>query len=131
MNNKAVKEKILASIVIAEGKGFTLITDDWGSDTMKCACAIGCVYVAVDVNISNNENMAAEILGVSDKWITSFTDGFDGNGVPTGAHEPEAWNIGREIRLSTNPLTYDEFVYQMDDEFDAAYRARGKTDESA
>jgi hypothetical protein len=116
MNNKKIKEKIISSIGKAEDKGFTLITDDWGSVSAKCACAIGCVLVVEGKPINSTITVAAQILGVSDEWITSFTDGFDGNGKAEGAYDPEAWTLGETVRKETNPIPFDRFADQMDED---------------
>lgn len=110
MNNKSIKEKIIASIIKAQKEGFTLVTEYWGSSDKKCACAIGCVYVAEGDAISDDAKDAAQLLGVSDRWIISFIDGFDSNGAASSSHEPEAWMMGQEIKQTNCPITYGEFM---------------------
>lgn len=111
--NKQIKKKILDSISKAESKGYTLITDDWGSGKEKCACPISCVLVANDQPISIQLDDAARILGVSQNWIQSFADGFDGNGNAKMAHEPDAWSLGEEIRKETKPIPYSTFIDEL------------------
>lgn len=115
MNNQQRKEKILADIAAAREQGYTLIQDGWGSEEEKCACALGCINVAGGINPDEEEDGgAAIVLGVDQKWIYSFIDGFDDNGNAEGASIPEAWKLGADIRKETNPISYGEFVNQMD-----------------
>lgn len=115
MNNQQRKEKILADIAAAKEKGYTLVQEEWGSNMQQCACALGCVNLANGVDPDEEEQGgAAAVLGVDQNWINSFIDGFDDNGNAKGAHVPEAWQLGADIRKETKPITYYEFVNQMD-----------------
>src|SRR5271166_1683897 len=104
-SNMDIKNKILESIKYATDElGYTLISEDWGTATHKCACPMGCVLLqdnpkdVVRIEDSqDNETSAAEILGVDLKWITSFIDGYDGNGSAGGSEAPEAWKMGDSI----------------------------------
>lgn len=115
MNNTDLKSKILTAIEFAEGKGYTLITDEWGDEKMKCACALGCVAVANGLNITEDTTDMSRILEVSDDWIISFVDGFDNNGIADGAADPKAWKMGQEIREHTNPMGYITFIDSMEE----------------
>lgn len=115
MNNNQRKEKILADIATAREQGYTLIQDDWGLKIQSCACALGCVNVANGTRPDDQEyGGVAEVLGVDQKWLYSFMDGFDDNGNADGASTPEAWQLGADIRKETNPISYAEFVDKMD-----------------
>ena len=61
MNNQDIKQRILTSIEKAREEGYTLIQGDWGDERMKCACAIGCVYVAANQHIDSNYEDAADL----------------------------------------------------------------------
>jgi len=114
MNNQQLKAKILADIAAAKEKGYVVVIHDWGSNLHKCACALGCV--AVSRGLSPEEGDMAEILEVSQEWVSSFIDGFDNNGYAAGALDPEAWKIGEEVRQETQPIPYDDFMNQKMDE---------------
>ena len=115
MNNQQRKEKILADIAAAREKGYTLIQDGWGSERERCACALGCINVAGGLDPNEEEDGGvANILMVDQHWINSFIDGFDNNGSARGAIVPEAWQLGSDVRRETNPISYGEFVDQMD-----------------
>lgn len=63
-----LKDQIVSNIKLAQEKGITLITNDWGDDPTKCACALGCVLIANEYMIAedpeDNAQVAAELLGV-------------------------------------------------------------------
>jgi hypothetical protein len=113
MNNQDIKQRILTSIEKAREEGYTLIQGDWGDERMKCACAIGCVYVAANQHIDSNYEDAADLLGVDEGWISSFTNGFDMIGEAAAARDPQAWNLGDELRILTKPIDYEAFVDKM------------------
>jgi hypothetical protein len=110
-NNDQLKQKILNSIAIAQQKGYTLVMGDWGSDSSKSACALGCVAVANNIKIADMFGMVITNLlgGVSEDWILSFMDGFDDNGILFGSLDPEAWELGAEIREHLKPIGYKQF----------------------
>jgi len=111
---KDIKKKILNSIKYArEELGFTLVSEDWGNLEHKCACALGCVLVQDDPKNADrlgSSTLAAAsvalILDVSDKWVDSFMEGFDGNGNADQTVEPEAWEMGSAIAKETKPIVY-------------------------
>lgn len=110
MNNKEIKARIINSIAIAEGKGFTLINGEWGSEVRKCACPISCVLVAEGKRITEFAGDLAQLFSVSENWIISFVDGFDGNGTSMMAHDSDAWKLGEEIRHSTKAINYEDYI---------------------
>jgi hypothetical protein len=114
MNNIDLKHKILMAIEAAEDKGYTLITDEWGDDTMRCVCALGCVAVADGIKITDEVDITANLLGVSEDWVISFTDGFDNNGIAEGSLDPKAWKLGQEIREHAKPMGYMTFIESME-----------------
>jgi len=114
-NKKNIKQSILDSIEFARQElKYVLVSDEWGSDSRKCACALGCV-IAKD----NPDNLFSDgdfcyqkiqtILGVDEDWVGSFTEGFDGNGYSEGSKVPEAWDLGREIAKETKPIEYHKW----------------------
>jgi hypothetical protein len=110
---KDIKQKILDSITYAREKmGFTLISEDWGDASHKCACAMGCVLLkdnpkdTVRIEAKENTVSAAEILGVTEKWIDCFCEGFDGNGQADASQLPDAWTLGEEVAKETKPIAY-------------------------
>lgn len=111
MSNQSIKKDILTSIKKAQEMGYTLICEDWGNDTNKCACAIGCLFVVEGKNPNEGDPyQAANILDVSEDWIASFIDGFDANGIAIGASNPEAWKLGAEMRKELKPIPLDKFA---------------------
>ena len=111
MNNQQIKAKILEDIEAAQKQGFTLITGEWGDYDSRCSCPLGCV------NLVNGTSPEAtfdggvrSILEVNDKWLQSFIDGYDGNGRAKSAEEPEAWQMGSEIKEQLHPMSYEEYI---------------------
>jgi hypothetical protein len=121
-----IKQKILDSIKWAqENLGFTLISEDWGDTTKMCTCAMGCVLLKnnpQDMVIieSKGENVAeaAEILGVNEKWVSSFIDGFDGNGTANSSENPGAFALGEQVAKETNPISHGEFLDSLKEDND-------------
>lgn len=115
-----LKERIVSGIKYATEKlGVKLVTEEWGStksnvpDKFDCACALGCMILAKDGNLSeddtdHNERVAADLLGVDNDWVTGFISGFDGGTLDDGS--AEAYEIGKQIR--------NEFVVPESDEDD-------------
>src|ERR1700679_3678427 len=101
----SIRETILNSIkYVRETIGYTLISEEWGSSNSKCACAIGCVLIQNDpkqINFTDLAARASKILNVSEIWVDSFIDGFDGIGKAECASVPEAWNMGYSIATET------------------------------
>jgi hypothetical protein len=118
-----IKQKIIDSIKWAQDNlNFTLVSDDWGTVNNKCTCAMGCVLLKNDPKdlviieyLRDTGRKAAEILGVSEVWVESFTDGFDGNGRSDTASEPKAFLLGAEIAAETFPIPYVDFLESLDD----------------
>jgi hypothetical protein len=111
---KEIKQQILDSIkFVREEKGFTLISEDWGDPSHKCACAMGCVLIKGEsktaLGSSDSAASAAELLGVSEKWVDSFIEGFDDHGSPPESSIPAAWSLGREIAEETKPIEYHKW----------------------
>jgi hypothetical protein len=111
---KNLKKKILDSIKYArEELDFALISEEWGNAEHKCTCAMGCVLLKDNpkdtVRIEADKERcaaAAEILGVDEKWVDCFIEGFDGNGTAEQSANPEAWEMGWAIAKETNPIVY-------------------------
>jgi hypothetical protein len=111
---KDVKKKILESIAYTREKlGFTLVSEDWGSASHKCACALGCVLLkdnpkdTVRIEDDKDRHIAiTEILEVNDAWVDSFISGFDGNGISKDSPDSEAWELGFAIATETKPIAY-------------------------
>ena len=111
----SIKDKIVEAIKVATDKlGVKLVAEEWGTasnDKFSCACALGCMILANDRNLSeedtdHNERVAAEILGVDNRWVTGFIYGFDGSALDEG--DQEAFQIGKEIRNEFNLEAKDE-----------------------
>ena len=108
---------ILDSIAFVRKElGFTLVSEDWGSATHKCACALSCVLLKDDpkdtVRVESGREAylkAAELLGTDEDWVDSFIDGFDSNGTAAGASDDEAWELGFEIAKATKPIPYHKW----------------------
>lgn len=123
-----IKEKIVSGIKYATEKlGVKLVTEEWGStkgnapDKFGFACALGCMILAKDKNLSEddtdyNERVAAELLGVDNDWVTGFISGFDGGSLDDGSYE--AFQIGQEIRNEFNLNSPEEDEDEDSDEED-------------
>jgi len=113
-----LKDKIISNIKYAQERGFTLISDDWGGESSKCACALGCVLIANEQMVSNdpedNALTAAALLGTSEDWINNFLNGFDGKQIHISTRHQDAWKLGLEIRNETKPFSYSEHMINMD-----------------
>lgn len=113
-----IKQVILDSIKwTRETLGWTLISEDWGTANNKCTCAMGCVLLkhnpedtVIIEEERENATVAAELLEVSELWVDSFIDGFDGNGTAAMCKVPEAWDLGWEIAKETKPLAHGKFL---------------------
>lgn len=75
---KAV-DKISKAIEHAKKElGYSLVSEDWGNEKEKCACALGCLLVSNKVKLgSMNEESVIELLDVSQHWVEAFISGFD------------------------------------------------------
>jgi hypothetical protein len=118
--SKDIKKKILGAIAQVQAKGYTLVCEDWGDPFHECACPMAAVILTDDPDkfmASPNENVAtaAKILGVTEKWIDCFIEGFDGNGVADQSAVPEAWKIGSEVAKETKPIAYHLWDGMPDD----------------
>lgn len=112
-----LKDKIVSYIKRAqEDFGITLVAEDWGSKPTKCACPLGCVLLANDIDITNdseqNGSEAADLLGVSEKWVESFIYGFDAEHVQP--INQEAYQLGLNIRAEFNPTSHTDYVNSLD-----------------
>lgn len=114
----SIKQQILDSINNATNKlGWSLITEEWGNETLKCACALGCVLInenpsELDIFSSETEENVAEtakILGVTELWVKSFIQGFDDGPVVEDFGCPDAYRMGKEIRDETISVPYYDF----------------------
>src|SRR5690349_16427551 len=73
----------------------------------KCLCPL----TTLNPKKISDAKSAAEYLGVSERWINSFTNAVDGSGAANG--EPEAFQLGQYFRLKYNfPMYFD--IYQGD-----------------
>jgi hypothetical protein len=121
-----IKQTILDSIKwTTETLGFTLVSEDWGNATHQCTCAMGCVLLKNDpkdvVLIEEereNSKKAAELLGVTEEWIDSFIDGFDGNGTAEMCKIPESWTMGYAVSKETAPVVYTDYLESLEEEDD-------------
>ena len=80
--NKEIISKISEAIRFAKDEqNFILISEDWGAEKLKCACAIGCLLLKNKKSFGSDsdkaEEVAAELLGVDSKWVDAFINGFD------------------------------------------------------
>ncbi len=111
---KDIKKRILDSIkYVREELGYTLVSEDWGSANHKCTCAMGCVLLKDDpkdvVRIEADKERcaaAAELLGVEERWVDAFIEGFDNSGTAVDSSNEEAWKLGNEIAKETKPIVY-------------------------
>lgn len=113
-----IKEKIVSSINAVKTQGITLVTEDWGSKSTKCACALGCVLLANNQPVSDdkeiNANVVSEILGVTEGWVDSFIQGFDANPILDPEDQTEAFLLGYSIRNETSPIPHADYVSSLD-----------------
>ena len=122
-----IKQLILDSIKwTVNTLGWTLISDDWGNANDKCTCAMGCVLlkdnpqdVVIIEEERENASKVAELLGVSELWVDSFINGFDGNRTFESSKLPEAWAMGAELAKETKPITHFNFLEaKMEEDYD-------------
>lgn len=119
--SKDIKKKILDAVVhVRKNMGFTLISEDWGDASHKCACPMSCIILKSDADgmvasPAENATKAAQLLGVPEKWVDCFIEGFDGNGTADGSAVPEAWTIGNEVAKETKPIAYHLWDGESDD----------------
>jgi hypothetical protein len=109
--SKDVKKKILDAVAQARAKGYTLVCDDWGDPFHECACPMAAVILMDDpdkymASPCENVTTVAKILGVDEKWVDCFIEGFDCNGTADQSQVPEAWKIGNEVSKETKPIAY-------------------------
>jgi len=107
--------------------GYTIISEDWGNEEEKCACALGCLLLSNNLKLgSKNEDSAAELLKVNDMWITAFISGFDDTpwllsysltenqkddmSDVDKAELEAAYDGGRTLRNKFKPCPYGEFA---------------------
>lgn len=117
------KQKIMDSIEwVKKNTDFTLVSEDWGNSGSRCTCAMGCVLLKdnpQDVVIIEEERensvKAAEVLGVTEKWVNCFIEGFDGNGYAAGSELPEAWKMGAEVAEETKPMLYSAYIESLEE----------------
>lgn len=119
-NQNDLKIKILDSIRwVRENLNYTLVSEDWGNKEKQCACAMGCVLIQDDpedllqLKVGSKAHQAAKIIGVEEKWIDSFTEGFDDTGRAFESKVPEAWEIGMSIAQETKPIRYSDFANEV------------------
>lgn len=112
-----LRDKIISNIKSAQEKGITLVTDSWGSKNTKCACPLGCVLIANEQIISNDEEdnaeTVAELLDVSEEWVDSFISGFDATPSNADTDNDEAWQLGFIIRSETNLTNHTDYVNSL------------------
>lgn len=114
------KQKIIDGIKAANDKGYHLICGDWGNPKQSCACALGCLIAPENKNIDVKKPIPdpalkiMEVLGVSESWVSSFIEGFDGYGVNTFAKEPGAYDLGKELRGIYKPVDYEAYCQSYD-----------------
>lgn len=125
--NQTIK-KIEEGIVFAKEKGYFLVSENWGDDKRKCACALGCLLVKNNVRLDEeyNDTNAMNLLDVNDRWLSAFIAGFDNTpwdlNISLTPSEKENINdterqylkevnaAGEALRMKFEPLQYDEFV---------------------
>ena len=107
--------------------GYTLVSEDWGNEEEKCTCALGCLLLSNNLKLgSKNEDSAADLLKVNDKWITAFISGFDETpwNLKHSLTEDqkdnmsdkekksleEAYAGGKTLRNKFKPCPYDQFT---------------------
>lgn len=112
-----IKQKITDSIKEARRNGIVLVSEDWGSKSLGCACPLGCLFIQNEIPIEDHDDnikKAAELLETDPEWIDNFYHGFDGMS-PTyistnNSSYIEAYHLGAELREQFEPLTYDDFM---------------------
>jgi len=112
-----IEQTIRQGVEKAKQNGFTLVHQDWGSLTHKCACPMGCVILQADPTNDILEDapqasiVAATILHVSDAWVDSFTAGFDDEEDTSPTHHIKAaWELGQKFRQEIKPVDYFEYM---------------------
>jgi hypothetical protein len=113
-----IKKRITDSIKASQEIGYTLVNSGWGSDKLKCACALGCVLLVEkggllpkNADEESSINSLATLFGVSPKWLWDFMDGFD-HGY-SGEDFPEASDMGCQIAKEFPSVNYDHFLNSL------------------
>lgn len=72
-------KEIEDSIVHAKKEGYILISENWGDEKHKCACALSCVLVKNKVKLNEDEarTNVYSLLNVNEAWVEAFISGFD------------------------------------------------------
>lgn len=117
MNLEQIKSKIVDGIQTAQKNlGLTLVSEDWGDGPgSKCSCALGCTLVANGLPLSDagsNITAVSELLGVDEKWTTSFISGFD-NSPPDEGWDKPAYNLGTALRTELKPIRFDLYFREL------------------
>jgi hypothetical protein len=125
--NQTIK-KIEEGIVFAKEKGYFLVSENWGDDKRKCACALGCLLVKNNITLDEeyNDTNAMNLLDVNDRWLTAFISGFDNtpwnldisltSSEKELVTEEQRQNLkevnaaGQALRAKFEPLQYDEYM---------------------
>lgn len=114
-----IKQKVLDSIQSSLEQGYTIVKGNWGDTDMHCTCAMGCVLIQNEVDDlrddTSNFEAIQKLLNVSETWLSSFLDGFDGLGERVWANESEAWDLGKEVSEKYSPVEFDKFIDSLEE----------------
>lgn len=88
--SKAVKKAKAAGLKVQPGSwGIsrfdskrTLLAVNWVADEDLCCCPNGALCLMLQPEGEDSAMAAAEALGVSDKFIEAFVEGYDGGSIP-------------------------------------------------
>lgn len=103
-----IKQKIVDAIKFAKEHEYSLVYGSWGNSTDKCACPMGCVLLQKGYELKDDDEPtdnicgAAELLGVSEGWVSNFISGFD-NEIDPSISNKDSYKLGIEIRNQFNP----------------------------
>lgn len=98
--------EIEKAISAAKFQGFTLVYGTWGSYNSGLICPLSAINPQ---KIKSFQDASIE-LNLSEEWVESFVNGFDGHG-PGKKIIWEAYWCGKYIREKYNPPAYYDVYY--------------------
>jgi hypothetical protein len=98
--------EIESAIKAAKFQGLTLVHGTWGSYKSKLVCPLS----AFNPEKIKSFQDASKQLNLSENWVESFVNGFDGHG-PGKKTVWEAYWCGKHLREKHNPPAYYDVYF--------------------
>lgn len=87
--------------------GYLLVCGTWGFPYYKFICPLS----AIDPKNITSQNSAVKYLKVSNEWIESFINGFDGHG-SRSSQDLSAYYLGLYFREKYKPKYYYDVCFE-------------------